>query len=92
MGIIKKFLSRKFILTVISAIFSLVFALSGAGGEIGTLCSVVASFSAPVIYVITEGKIDAKALTMISESVDKVSEIIGNKECENEAEGDGEGA
>ena len=76
MNIIKKFLSRKFILTLISAVFSLTFALSGIGGDVGTVCSVVAAFSAPTIYVITEGKIDSKALLMLSESASKASEIV----------------
>ncbi len=92
MSIIKKFLSRKFILTVVSATFSIVFALSGAGGEIGSVCSVIAAFSAPVIYVVTEGRIDAKALSMISESADKVSKIIENKDEHHGEEGDEEGA
>ena len=92
MSIIKKFLSRKFILTVLSSAFSIVFALSGALGETGTVFSVIAAFFAPVIYVVTEGRIDAKALSMISESVDKVSEIIENKDGCRGKEGDEEGS
>lgn len=80
MNIIKKFLSRKFILTLISAAFSILFALGGIGGDVGTVCSVVAAFFAPIIYVITEGKIDSKALSMLSESARKASEIAENKE------------
>ena len=76
MKIIKKLLSRKFILTLISAVFSVVFAFSGVGGDVGAVCSVIAAFSAPIVYVVTEGKIDEKALSMISESADKVSEIL----------------
>lgn len=88
MNIIKKFLSRKFILTVISVAFSLVFALSGVGGDIGAVCSVVAAFFAPIIYVITEGKIDSKALLMLSESACKASEIVKNKDSESSQEGE----
>lgn len=83
MKIIKKFLSRKFILTLLSSAFSVVFALSGIGGDIGTICSVVAAFCAPVIYVVTEGKIDSAALSMLSESAQKASEIVKNKDSEN---------
>jgi predicted PurR-regulated permease PerM len=80
--IIKKFLSRKFILTLISSAFSVAFALSGLGGSVGTICSIVAAFSAPIIYVITEGKIDSAALSMLSESAQKASEIVKNKETD----------
>jgi len=78
----KKFLSRKFILTLISSAFSIVFALSGVGGDVGSVCSIIALFSAPVIYVITEGKIDAKALSMLSESADKASDIMKNTDTD----------
>ena len=76
MKIIKKFLSRKFILTLISSAFSVAFALSGLGGSVGTICSIVAAFFAPIIYVIPEGKIDSAALSMLSESAQKASEIV----------------
>lgn len=82
MNIIKKFLSRKFILTLLSSVFSTAFALSGIGGEVGTVCSVIAAFCTPIIYVVTEGKIDSAALSMLSESAQKASEIVKNKETD----------
>lgn len=87
MNIIKKFLSRKFILTLLSSVFSIAFALSGIGGDVGEVCSVIAAFSAPVIYVITEGKIDREALLMLSESVLKASEAVKNSSNEDSQEG-----
>lgn len=88
MNIIKKFLSRKFILTLISSVFSIAFALSGVGGNMGTICSIIAAFCAPVIYVVTEGKIDSAALSMLSESALKASEIMKSKDSENSQEGE----
>lgn len=88
MNIIKKFLSRKFILTLISSVFSIAFALSGVGGDMGTICSVVAAFCAPVVYVVTEGKIDREALLMLSESALKASEIVKSKNSENSQGGE----
>lgn len=75
----KRFLSRKFLLTVLACILSVVFALSGSAGDIGTLCSVIAAFITPITYIITEGKIDAKALEGISESAKAASEILNTK-------------
>ena len=82
MNIIKKFLSRKFMLALISSIFSMAFALCGVGGNIGTICSVVAAFCTPVIYVVTEGRIDSKALLVLSESAKKASEILEKEETD----------
>ena len=79
---IKKLLSRKFILALVAAVFSVILALSGAGGEIGTVCSVVAAFIAPITYVLTEGRLDAKALEMISESAKEASKAISPNDGE----------
>lgn len=76
MNEIKRFLSRKFLLTLLASAFAVFSALSGFAGEIGTLCSVAAAFIVPVSYVVTEGRIDAKALEMLSESSKKASEVL----------------
>lgn len=55
-------------------------ALSGAGGEIGAICSVIAAFIAPITYVITEGKLDSKALEMLSESAKEASQAVRSRD------------
>ena len=70
----KKFLSRKFLLTLASVIFSLVALFSGMLGDLGTALTVISAFAAPIAYVITEGRIDAKALSMLSEAAKEASE------------------
>jgi len=54
-------------------------AFGGNMGEFGSICSLVCAFAAPVCYVVTEGKIDAKALEIMSESAKKASEILDSK-------------
>ncbi len=89
MRIFKKFMSKNFLLTLISGIFSLCAALSGLGGEVGTVCSFICAFASPVIYVIAEGVIDAKALSLVSESVSDASEILSGLD-KDKKENDGE--
>lgn len=76
MNVIKKLFSRKFILASLAVIFSMAFALSGVGGEIGTVCSMIAAFLSPMIYIIVEGRIDEKALKVISEAAKDISEEL----------------
>ena len=82
MAEIKKFLSRKFLLTLLSSLFAACVALSGVSGEIGSICSLIAAFATPVCYVVTEGKIDAASLRMTSDSLKKASEILDEKSAE----------
>ncbi len=65
-------------MALVAAVFALILALSESGGEIGTICSAVAAFVAPVTYVLTEGRLDAKALELISESAKKASDVFSD--------------
>ncbi len=73
---LKKFLSRKFLLTFASLVISLAALFSGMLGDVGSALAVISAFVSPAIYVITEGKIDQKALSMISDAAKEASECV----------------
>ena len=76
MNIKEKFTSRKFWVTLVSVLTG-VAQLLGADGELaGILGGVALALIPSVIYVITEGKIDAEsAKGLIKDAVDELDEL-----------------
>ncbi len=68
MKIKEKLISRKFWMTVIAAVAG-VLQLFGADDTVTTLIGAVLTLVPSVIYVITEGKLDAAKLTDVISSV-----------------------
>ena len=68
MKIIEKLTSRKFWLTVFAAVAGIA-QLFGADDTVTTLIGAILTLVPSVIYVITEGKLDAKKLTDVITSV-----------------------
>ena len=71
-----KFLSRKFILSALTMVITIAGALSGIGGNVGTISCIVGTIATCVVYNITEGVIDAKAIRKTSETIiDAIDEL-----------------
>lgn len=77
---LEKFTSRKFILAVVAMILGVVTALAELGGEIGTVCGIIAAIASPLVYIIVEGNIDAKAVELVTEATGKVVAILKDNE------------
>lgn len=69
----KKYISRKFLLTLLGVAGGIATAVSGIGGTVGTIAGLTATVITTITYVITEGKIDAEA---VKSTVSNISEII----------------
>ena len=74
----KKFLSRKFIVTILTDILGVVLLLSDLGGKLGAIMGIVAIVLTSIIYIISEASVDRKGITLtnITEEVLKAIEEI----------------
>lgn len=85
-----KLKSRKFWLTLITTLSGIATALMSVDGEIGVVAGMVVAVLPTIVYVITEGKIDAKAVGMIAEDITEVTEGVEElKNTEKEKDTDG---
>lgn len=75
---IEKLKSRKFILAVVTMLLGVVTALTELGGTFGTACGIIAAVLSPLVYIIVEGNIDAKAVNLVTEAATKIVETIKN--------------
>lgn len=71
-----KLKSRKFWLTLITTLSGIATALMNVNGEIGIIAGMIVAVLPTIVYVITEGRIDAKAVGMITEDISEVSEGV----------------
>ena len=74
----KKFLSRKFIVTLLTDILSVCVIISETGGKAGVIASILSVVLTSVVYVANETSIDKKNLTisMVTEEVIKDIEVL----------------
>ena len=74
----KKFLSRKFLVTLLTDILSVSIIISDLGGKVGLIASMIAVILTTVVYVINETSIDKKNvnLTMLTEEIIKDIEVL----------------
>lgn len=85
-----KLKSRKFWLTLITTLSGIATALMSVNGEIGIIAGMVVAVLPTIVYVITEGKIDAKAVGMIAEDITEITEGVEElKNTEKEKDIDG---
>lgn len=75
---VQKFLSRKFIVTILTDILGVVLLLSDLGGKLGAIMGIVAIVLTSIIYIISEASVDRKGITLtnITEEVLKDIEEI----------------
>ena len=84
---LKKYGSRKFLIAMLTNVLCIATLLSGYGGKIGLIGSIVAIVVNSAIYMINERKIDVEAVNkVIKLSVDDFNEIkkLVNEYKENE--------
>ena len=84
---IRKYGSRKFLIAMLTNVLCIATLLSGYGGKIGLIGSIIAIVVNSAIYVINERKIDVEAVNkVIKLSVDDFNEIkkLVNEYKENE--------
>lgn len=72
---LEKFKSRKFILAVVTMILGVVAALTELGGTVGAVCGIIAAIASPILYIIVEGNVDAKAVQLTKDAVQRVIEL-----------------
>lgn len=74
----KKFLSRKFLITLLTDVLGVTAILSNIGGRIGLISSICAIVLTTVIYIINEASIDKANinLTMLTEEIIKDIETL----------------
>ena len=84
---LRKYGSRKFLIAMLTNVLCIATLLSGYGGKIGLIGSIVAIVVNSAIYIINERKIDVEAVNkVIKLSVDDFNEIkkLVNEYKENE--------
>ena len=84
---LRKYGSRKFLIAMLTNVLCIATLLSGYGGKIGLIGSIVAIVVNSAIYIINERKIDVEAVNkVIKLSVDDFNEIkkLINEYEENE--------
>lgn len=72
---LEKFKSRKFILAVAGMVLGIATALTEIGGTVGAVCGVIAAIASPMLYIIVEGNVDAKAVQLTKDAVQRVVEL-----------------
>lgn len=72
---LEKLKSRKFILAVVTMVLGIVTALTELGGTVGAVCGVIAAVASPMLYIIVEGNVDAKAVQLTKDAVQRVIEL-----------------
>ena len=84
---LKKYGSRKFLIAMLTNVLCIATLLSGYGGKIGLIGSIIAIVVNTAIYIVNERKIDVEAVNkVIKLSVDDFNEIkkLINEYEENE--------
>lgn len=87
---LEKFTSRKFIIAVLTMVAGIATALTEVGGEIGSICGILAAVIAPVVYIIVEGNVDAKAVQLITEATETIVDYFDDDEEEIDTENNAE--
>lgn len=72
---LNKLTSRKFIACMIGVIIGIATTFGVDGGVISDVAGLVVAIISSVSYIIVEGNIDAKAVSSIIDSIEKIEEI-----------------
>lgn len=73
---IKQFTSRKFLLSFFTIVVAITGALSGIGGNVGTVSCIIGAIASCLVYTITEGVIDAKSVIATTKEVKELVEEL----------------
>lgn len=74
--LIKKITSRKFLTCVAGVVLGICMVFGLDEGAVNTIAGAITSVASVVIYIYTEGKIDAAAVEKVKETVDDVNDAI----------------
>lgn len=78
--LIKKLTSRKFIVTVITAITGIITLLVGENEIVDTVAGAAMTIVPTVVYCLMEGVIDAKSVKIVTEATAEAAEQMGATE------------
>lgn len=73
---IKKFKSRKFLTCVAGIVLGICMTFGLDEGAVNIIAGAITSIASAVIYIYSEGKIDAAAVDKIKDSADKTKDAI----------------
>ena len=76
---LQKFKSRKFLMALLSVILGVLGMLGVADGTIETVSSIALIIIPVVVYIVTEGKIDAAAVNKVIAAASGIVDIISDK-------------
>ena len=79
-SIIEKLTSRKFIVTLITAIAGLITAIIGENETVQIIVGAAMTIIPTIVYCITEGVLDAKSVKTIAEATAEAAEKLGAKD------------
>lgn len=77
---LNKLKSRKFLMTLLSVVVGVLSMFGVAEGTVEMVSSIGMVVIPSIIYVITEGKIDAANIKKITETIDKVVDVLDGEE------------
>ena len=78
--ILEKLTSRKFIVTVLTAIAGIITAIIGENETVQILTGAAMTIIPTIVYCITEGVLDAKSVKTIAEATADAAEKLGAKD------------
>lgn len=73
---LKKITSRKFLSCVAGVVLGVCMIFGLDEGVVNTIAGAITSLASLVIYIYTEGKIDAAAVQKVQDTADKVTDAI----------------
>ena len=73
---LEKFKSRKFLTCVAGVVMGVCMVFGLDEGTVDTIAGAIVSVSSIIMYIYTEGKIDAAAVDKIKDTADKVEDAI----------------
>lgn len=89
-NLIKKFTSRKFLTAAAGIIVGIIFAFGADESAVGTIAGAAMAVISLVTYIITEGRVDAKAVILAQQAAQAVGDadvsVQNVKDDETEAE------
>ena len=78
--IVEKLTSRKFIVTVLTAIAGIITAIIGENETVQIIVGAAMTIIPTIVYCITEGVLDAKSVKTIAEATADAAEKLGAKD------------
>lgn len=79
-ALLKKLTSRKFLLAMVTVIAGIVAMCGASEGVVEAVAASLTALVPTVIYIVTEGRIDAAAVGQIAGAVQDVAESIANED------------